>query len=482
MKSKVISSLVWKLLERGGTQFVQFIVQIILARLLVPEDYGAVAIVAIFISVANVFVQNGFNTALIQQKNVDETDLSSVFFLSLGIALLLYIILFFTSPIIATFYKQPILVPVIRVLALSLFLGAINSIQHAIVARNLEFKKYFFGSIGGIIISGTIGIFLAYKGFGIWSLVWQQLINVTCVVIILSFMVKWRPKLLFSIKRLKKLFSYGWKILCSSLIDTIYKKIYELVIGRKFDAASLAYYNRGEQFPNVIVQNIDGAVNSVMLPALSKEQDNKSKVKQMMRRSIVTSSFVIFPITFGLVAVAKPMILVVLTEKWSQSIPFVQLLAIAYAFWPIHTANLQAINSIGRSDIFLKLEKKKKVIGILILIVTIPMGLIPMAIGQIASGVISTFVNAFPNKKLLNYSYFEQIKDIAPSLFISVLMSLIVYSVGFLHLSNFITLVIQVIIGITVYILLAIILKLECFNYLISTFKEMMKKREIKKA
>lgn len=479
-KQKIISSLIWKFLERSGTQIVQFIVQIVLARLLLPEDYGVVAIVTVFIAIANVFVQYGFNTSLIQKKDVDDTDFSSVFYLSLFIALILYIIIFFTSPFIANFYDQPILIPIFRVLGFTLFFGAVNSIQQAVVARKLEFKKYFFSSIGGILLSGIVGIIWAYNGFGVWSLVVQQLVNIISVMLIMWFTIKWRPKLLFSLKRVKTLFSYGWKFLCSALIDTVYRNIYDLVIGKRFSSKSLAYYNRGKQFPSIIIQNLDGAISSVMLPALSKEQDDREKVKRMMRRAIVTSSYIVFPIAVGLIVVAHPLVKVVLTDKWLPCVPFLQLLAISYSFWPIHTSNLQAISSLGRSDIYLKLEVIKKINGIIILLITLPMGLIPMAIGQVVSGILSTFINSYPNKKLLNYSYFEQIKDICPSLVIAIIMGLVTYSVVFLNLSSIITLLIQVVVGIAVYIFLSILFKLECFKYLIETINDLKKKKGVK--
>ena len=478
MKNKVISSLIWKLLERSGIVFAQFIIQIILARLLLPEDYGVVAIVAVFIAIANVFIQSGFNTALIQKKEVDDTDYSSVFYFSLGIALVIYVILFFTSPLIASFYKEPILVPVIRILSLRLFFGAINSIQQAVVARNLEFKKYFFGSLGGILISAVIGIYMAYKGFGVWALVVQQLVNIIGVVIILFFIVKWRPKLLFSFKKLKVLLSFGCKLLCSSLIDTLYRNIYDLVIGKVFSSASLAFYSKGKLFSGAIIQNMDSAVNSVMLPTLSKQQDNKVRLKSMMRRAIVTSAFIVCPLTVGMIVIARPMIEVVLTNKWIECVPFIQLLAVSYAFWPIQTANLQAINSIGRSDVYLKLEIIKKTLCVIVLVITVPMGLIPMAVGQIVLAVLSTLVTLYPNKKLLDYSYYEQFKDLIPSIILSIIMGVIIYLVAFLNLSSIITLIIQILLGIIIYILLAYILKLECFMYLLNTVKSFLKKRK----
>lgn len=474
--NKVLSSLFWKFFERCGAQLVQLIVQIVLARLLLPEDYGVIAIVSIFITIAGVFVQTGFNTALIQKKEVNNIDYSSVLYLSLFVSLILYLILFFTAPLVANFYNQDILIPVLRVLSLTLFTGAIISIYNAIIARKMEFKKYFFCSIVSIILSGIIGIILAYKNFGVWALVYQQIISNLILVFVLMFVIKWRPKLVFSIKRLKSLFSYGWKLLCSSLIETIYVNLYDLVIGKKYNASSLAYYNKGKTFPYLVINNVNTSISTVLLPAMSVNQDNMQTVKNMTRRSITIGSYILFPLMFGLAAVAKPLISILLTDKWLECVPFMQILCVSYAFFPIHTANLQAINSIGRSDIFLKLEIIKKVLGITILVITIPLGLYAMAIGQIVNSVISTFINAFPNKKLLNYQYTEQIKDILPSLLISLIMGIVVYSLLFLKLTNILTILLQVIIGIIIYIGLSFIFKVESFTYILNKIKEFLKK------
>lgn len=474
IKATVLSSLFWKLMERGGTQGIQFIVQIVLARLLLPEDYGIIALVVIFTSIAGVFIQSGLNTALIQKKDADETDFSSVFYLSLFIACLLYLILYITAPFIATFYEEPHITSVFRVLSITLFFGAFNSIQNAIVARNLQFKKLFVSSTGAILVSGTVGIYMAYTGFGVWALVGQQLINQLLVTVILWFTVKWRPRLLFSYKRVKSLFSFGWKLLVSSLINTIYMDLRSLIIGKMFKAEMLGFYNRGQQFPSVLVSNIDGSIQSVMLPVLSSQQDNRSRVKDMMRRAIVTSSFVICPMMVGLAVTAEPLVKLLLTDKWLPCVPFLQIFCASYALMPIHTANLQAINALGRSDIFLKLEIIKKGYGLAILGVTVFYGVYAIALGQVLSSIISTFINAYPNKKLLNYSYIEQWNDIMPSLLLSLVMGVVVYSIKLLGLSALITLVIQVCVGVIFYVGLAWIFKLECFSYLLNTLKDLL--------
>jgi teichuronic acid exporter len=473
-KSKIVSSLFWKLMERGGTQGIQFIVQIILARLLLPTDYGIIALVVIFTSIAGVFVQSGLNTALIQKKDADEADFSSVFYLSLLIACLIYIILFFAAPFIAAFYKIPEITPVFRVLSITLFFGAFNSIQNAVVARNLQFKKLFFSSTGAILVSGTVGIYMAYTGFGVWALVGQQISNQLFVTLILWFTVKWRPLLLFSLGRLKNLFSFGWKLLVSSLISTLSLDLRSLIIGKICNPAILGFYNRGQQFPSIIVSNINGSIQSVMLPVLASQQDNRPRVKDMVRRAIITSSFLIFPMMAGLAATAEPLVKLLLTDKWLPCVPFLQIFCAVYALWPIHTANLQAINALGRSDIFLKLEIIKVSVSLIILGVTVVYGVYAIALGQLLSGILAAFINASPNRKLLNYNYKEQIKDIMPSLLLSLLMGTIVYSIKWFIMPVWMTLIIQVCVGIAVYVGMAWMFKLECFNYLLTTINEMI--------
>lgn len=477
-KTTVLSSLFWKLMERGGTQGIQFIVQIVLARLLLPEDYGLIALVTIFIALANTFIQSGFNTALIQKKDADEVDFSSVLYLSLLAAGILYIVLYMSSSVIANFYQEPELTSVLRVLSITLFFGAFNSIQNAYVAKNMMFKELFFSSLGAMLISGVVGVIAAYMGFGVWALVIQQLTNQCMVTVIMWFTVKWRPKFIFSLKRVKVLFSYGSRLLASALISRLYMDIRTLIIGRIYSPAILGFYNRGEQFPQFIVSNIDGSIQSVMLPTLSAHQDDRVRVKDMVRRSIVTSSFIMLPMMVGLAVVAEPVVKILLTDKWLPSVPFLRIFCASYALMPVHTANLQAINALGRSDIFLRLEIIKKIIGIIILGVSIPFGVYAMAWGALISGVISTFINAYPNLRLLNYSYMEQLKDITPSILIASIMGGIVYSFSYLNVSVNLTLVLQVLVGAIVYIGLAKMFKIESFDYLVETMKQLIKSRK----
>jgi len=477
-RKHIINNLLWKILERTGAQGAALITSIILARSLLPEDFGVIALITVFITIANVFVQSGLGTALIQKKDTNSTDFSSVFYISLLIATILYGILFFLAPFIALFFDLPQLTLIIRVISLTLFPFAFNSIQSAFVIKNMQFKKLFLSSFTATIISGIVGIIMANNNFGSWALVGQQLSNSITVCLIMWFTVKWRPKLIFSFKSLRTLFSFGWKLLVSNLINTTYNEIFSLIIGKKYTSDILGFFNRGKQFPSLIVTNIDSAIQTVMLPAYSSNQDNKVKVKQMMRRSIVTSSFLIFPAMVGLAAVAESFISIVLTDKWLPAVTFLQIYCFFYAFQPIQTANLQAINAVGRSDIYLKLEIVKKIIGLSILSITVFFGIYAIAIGGAISSVISTFINSYPNKKLLNYSYIEQMRDILPYFFLSIFMGVIVLCVQLFQFNALLTLFTQIIVGLLIYLGGAYLFRLESYIYILKIIKETLKKRK----
>ncbi len=481
LKSSVISSLFWKFFERIGTQGVQFIVAIVLARLLAPSDFGLIALVTVFIAIANVFVQSGLNTALIQKKNADNIDFSTVFYASLGLSLVLYGVLFVGAPLIAKFYNnQTSLIPVIRVLGLILLLGAVNSIQEAYVARNMMFKKLFYRSIGAIIPAGTIGVICAYKGLGVWALVAQQLSNSLLVCIIMWFTVKWRPSLIFSFERWKQLFSFGWKLLCSGLLDTVFRNLQNLIIGKFFSPADLGFYNRGDQFPNLIVNNINTSIQSVMLPSFSSLQDDRVRLKSVARRAISISSFAILPLMAGLAAVAEPLTIVVLGEKWLPAAPFIQICCFSYAFWPIHTTNLSAINAVGRSDIFLKLEFIKKGYSLIALSLALIFYQSPIGIAAATAitAPLGAFVNAYPNKKLLNYGYLEQMRDILPSFGLATAMGICIYALSkTIAIPAMLQLIVLTIIGMIFYLLCAKLFKMESFDYIIQTIKEIKNKK-----
>ena len=441
--------------------------------MLAPEDYGVLSLMIIFTNLATVFIQTGFNTALIQNKDVTEKDYSSVMWLSLMIALFMYGIIFIAAPYIATYYSMPGIIFPLRVLALMLFPGAINSVQLAKVTREMDFKKIFYSNVGAITVSGIAGIIFAYLGMGIWALVIQTMLNVTVACIVMAFVVDWHPKFILEMHRVKNLFSFGWKLLVSSLLDTAYQEIQSLVIGKKYDSGTLGYYNRGKQFPQFVINAINGTVQSVMLPAMSVEQDNQSNIKYLVRNSIRISSYLVFPIMAGLAGVAMPLVSILLTEKWLPCVPYMQICCFSLAFYPVHSCNLQAINAMGRSDIFLTLEVIKKTIGIIALVIAVVCFDSPMAIAMTGAitTIISFFINAYPNIKLLNYTYYEQIRDIVPSMSMALIMLWIVLLINNIGMNVYITLVIQVFVGIICYLMMSLIFRVDAFKIILSKIK-----------
>ncbi len=473
MKERVLSGLFWKVMENGGTQGIQFLVSVLLARLLTPSESGEVMLIMIFITIGNVFVQSGFNTSLIQKQEVDERDYSSAFCVSFLIAFVLYIILFFSAPAIGDFYGQPVFVPVLRILSLTLFFGAVISVQSASVSRNMEFRKLCMASLFAAAGSGIIGVLMALEGYGLWALAMQQFFYSFFLMAVLHFLKTWKPSLKFSIQKAEELFSYGWKILMSGLIDTVFTNVYGLVIGKIYNSAMMGQYSRGNQFPALIANNLGAAIQSVMLPAFSACQDDRERVKSMVRRSIVTSSYLVFPMMAGLIAVAEPMVKLLLTDQYLPCVPMLRLLCIAYATWPLHVANLQAINALGRSEIFLKLEIIKKAVSVVALIISIPFGIYTMVALRAVTDFICTFINAYPNKKLLHYSFLQQWRDVFPSLLLSAAMCGVVYSVQFLVNGTLLTLTLQIITGVLFYAGFSWLFKIESFFYLCRTVKNM---------
>ncbi len=481
MKQKVLSGLVWRYGERVCAQGVSFIVGLILARLLSPEDYGVLALLTIFITISNVIITGGFGAALVQKKNADQKDFSTIFYFNTALSIVVYICLFFVAPYIAKFYKAPLMIPTFRVLALSVVIGAVNTIQHAYVQKSMRFKNFFFSTIIGTVISAFVGIIMAYKGFGVWALIAQHLTNQIIDTCVLWFTVRWRPTLEFSLERWKGLFSFGWKMLCTSIIGAVYNNIYSLTIGKTYDANTVGYYNRGKQWPNMIIVNIDSSINQVLLPAYSQVQDNKKMLKAMMRRAITTSTYLIIPAMVGLAVVAKPLTIIAIGEKWLPSVPFIRFCCFTFAFWPIHTANLQAIKAVGRSDLFLKMEIIKKIIGITTLIITLPFGIYVMMVGSCFIAVISSIINTFPNKKLFGYSYLEQMKDILPSIIASVIMGAVVLLIGCIDINIYLMLVVQVLVGVIVYFGVSYLMKIEALNYILINAKQILVSKFSKK-
>lgn len=475
-RNSVLLNFIWRFAERCGAQLVTFVVSIVLARILAPEDYGQIALITVFTTIMQVFVDSGLGLALIQKKDADELDFSSVFYFNFVVCLVLYSIMFIAAPYIAAFYKDGSLTPIIRVISLTIVISGVKGIQQSYVSRNMLFKRFFFSTLGGTIFSAFLGIGLAYSGFGVWAIVAQQLSNTAIDTLILWLTVKWRPRKMFSWERLKGLLFFGWKMLVSSLLDTVYNNIRSLIIGKMYSSADLAYYNQGKQFPNTIVNNINTSIDSVLLPSMSSAQDDRARVKAMTRRSITISTYIMAPMMMGLAFCAKPIVQLVLTDKWLPCVPFLRIFCITYMFYPIHTANLNAIKAMGRSDLFLKLEIAKKIVGMILLLSTMWFGVMAMAYSLLVSSVLSQIINSWPNIKLLNYGYLEQLKDIIPSIALAVLMGFCVNLVSLLNLSNIVTLLIQIPLGAVIYIITSELLHLESFNYLMDLIRPMIRK------
>ena len=465
LKNSIFSGVFWKFSERILAQGVSFIVSVILARILMPSDYGIVALILVFINIANVFVTSGFSTALVQNKDADRIDFSTNFYCSLAVSILVYLILFITAPFIEKFYDMQGLALILRVFALRIPLSAYSAIQHAYVERHMIFKRYFFSTLGGTLISGVVGIIMAYKGFGAWALIAQ-----------LSITGPWHPEFVFSWKSAKSMMNYGWKILAADLSGTFFDQLRSLIVGKAYTSADLAFYNKGNQLPSLITTNISTSIMSVLFPAIANISDEKTRVKEMTRKAVKIMSFVMFPMLFGLAAVSGPLINVLFTSKWALAVPFVQILSISSAISLIGGVSLQAIKAIGKSDIILKLEVYKKPVYVLLLIIGVKINVTAVAVTMLLYSIYGNVVNAGPLKKEIDYTYREQLKDLSSAFLMSGAMGLFVYMVSYLKLNNVLLLFIQVLVGIALYLGMAMAFKVDALKYLQNFLKEKMKR------
>lgn len=450
--SSPVFNFIYKFLERAGSQFISIIVTIVLARLLEVSDFGAIEIVTVIVSICQVFVQSGLNTALIQKKDAIQQDFSVTFYVNTAIAALLYILLFVLSPAIEKFYSIAGLASYIRVTGLVLLPCSMMSIQYALLAKSFQFSKQMICSVLSMILGAIVGIVMAYKGFGIWSFVAYQIVTYWSSPLIALMVVRWMPSHVDSIKRIVPLFKFGIRILIASFIDNIYNDITSLIIGKKFTSSQLALYGKGKQFPQALITSVNGSIQSVAFPYLAKHQDTKNEMKDRLSGLIKMSSFVVFPIMFGMIACAKPFVLTILTEKWIDAVPYIQLMCVVFVAWPIFTANAWVLNAIGRSDLYLKTEIIKKVINLasLILCVVLFDSISTIIVGQIVVIPINVAINMVVNKRIIGYSMKELLSDITPPLLLSVVMGVIVYQ--FQNISNFyIALIVQILVGIAVY-------------------------------
>lgn len=472
-KRTVMTNMLWRFAERCGAQGVSFVVSLILARLLAPEVYGIVALITVFTAILNLFVDSGLKNALIQKKDADQLDFSTVFYCNVALGLVLYAGMAAAAPWIARFYQQPELVPCIRVLSLTLVLGGVNGVQTAVVSKRMQFRRYFYATLGGTLVSAVVGVAMAVMGYGVWALIAQRLVNQAIDTTILWMTVRWRPTWEFSFVRLKPLFGYGSRILCSSLLDSLTTNLSGLLIGKLYAADSLAYYDKGKNVPFFVIQNIQTAVQSVLFPVLAEEQEEQKRVRRILRQSIQVSAYCITPCMVGIGVCARPLIRVLFTEKWIAMAPFLQLWCFVCAFYLLHTANLQVIQAMGHSGLYLRMEIIKQALSLAAIVLVIPFGVLAMMQAMCVVTVLSFFINAHPNGRLIGYGFWAQVQELLPILLLNLVMGICVALVGLAPLGDVPLLLLQGVVGVGVYLLGSRVLRLEIAGYVLDTVREL---------
>jgi len=473
LKEKTMANLFWKFLERIFAQGISTAVAIVLARLLIPADYGVVTVVLIFINICDTFVSEGFASALIQKKDADQTDFSSMFYASVLLSAGIYMILFLTAPVIAKFFGSgyELLTPVLRVLCLRIPIAAVNAIQQAYVSRKLMFKKFFLSTSVGTAVSAFVGIGMALLGTGSWALVAQYLSNAVIDTCILWFTVKWRPARCFSMERVRGMLSFSGKLLVAGLADRVCEELRSIVIGRRYLPADLAYYNKGSHFSNLIVHNINSSLMAVLYPVMSRFQTNRARLREIAVKSIKLSTYVVFPCMAGFAAVARPFVSLVLTDKWLDCVPYIRIFCAVYSFYPIYTANLQAIKALGKSGAYMATDLIKKAVGILCLIVTVPFGIYWIAMGLLFSKLVIWVINGTAAQIVLGYKLHRQFLDILPNGLLTLAMFAIVETVPCPADSDMGELAVKCLIGCISYIGLSMLTGNESFYFLLETVR-----------
>lgn len=449
---KVVSGFLWRFAERVSEQLVQFFVSVVLARLLAPEAFGTISLVLVFTQVLQVFVDSGVATALIQKKDADDIDFSSVFYFNLVWCSLVYAVAFFGAPFVADFYGNPGLTAITRVLALTVIISGPRNVQQAYVSRTMQFRRFFWATLSGTVISGVVGIALALRGFGVWALVMQQVLNVGIATAVLWLTVRWRPIWAFSFSRLWALVSFGWKLLAAGLIDVIYNNVRQLLIGKLYTETDLAFFNRGQQIPMLVVINVNTSLDSVLLPVMSQEQDNVDRLRNMCRRAMAINTYVIAPLMMGVAFCAEPLISLVFTDKWLPTVPYLQVFCIAYVFSPMQTITVDTVKALGKSGLYLRLEVVKKAIGVALLLATMNISVMALAYSLLASYLFTQVINMWVNKRIIDYRYIDQLRDILPSVVLAIAMGCIVRPLALLQLPTIVVLAMQFFLGAGLYL------------------------------
>ncbi|WP_026496517.1 lipopolysaccharide biosynthesis protein [Butyrivibrio sp. WCD3002] len=471
----IVKNILWRFFERIGAQLIELLVTIILARILAPETFGTVALLTAFLSILQVFVDGGLGNALIQKKDADDLDFSSAFFFNIIFCVVVYVAVFLSAPYIAGFYHNNDLINMIRVAGIVVVISAVKNIQQAAIARQMLFKKFFFSTLIGTVISAIVGILLALNGFGGWALIAQYLSNALIDTIVVWIIGVWKPGLQFSLNRLKGLISVGWKLLFSNLIDNIYGNIRQLIIGKFYSPSDLAHYNRGRSLPNIIVRNVNTSIDNVLFSAMSKDQDDSDKLRELTRKAILISNFIMSPMMMTLFFAANNLVELVLTPKWLPCVLYLRIFCIIYMMQPIHTANLNVIKAVGRTDLLLNIEILKKMIGIAFLIILVPRGMKAIAYGYLVNNFFDQVINSYPSKKLIKYKYFDQLKDILPCMILAVFVGGASLVFPYFKVNLIISTGLQIIFIVTAYFIMADLLKLEAYLHFKDVVRELFK-------
>ncbi len=447
LKTKTIKGVSWSFVDNIAGSGIMFLVGLILARILTPKEFGLIGIISIFIAVFNSIVDSGFSNALIRKNNASNIDYNTAFIFNLILSVFLFIGLFFFAPFVGTFFKETQLVPLTRAMSIIVLINAFALVQRTLLVKRVDFKTQTKISIIASISSGVIGIGMALSGFGVWSLVAQQISRQLLNTVFLWVYNKWLPKLEFSIKSFKELFGFGWKLLVSGLIDTIWNQLYQVIIGKFYSTSDLGQFTRARGFSDIFSSNLTGVVQRVSYPVLSSIQDDNERLKQAYKKIIKSTMFMAFVLMLGLAAVAKPMVLVLIGEKWLPSVEFLQIICFSAMLYPLHAINLNMLQVKGRSDLFLVLEIVKKTIAIGPILLGIFIGINAMLWGSVLTGFIAYYLNSYYSGRDLNYGIMEQIKDILPSFLIAFIMAAIVWAISFINITPFLLLPIQLILG-----------------------------------
>jgi O-antigen/teichoic acid export membrane protein len=475
-KSVIVKNLIWKFSERVLAQIVSLIVTIVLARLLDPQHYGTVARVTVFITIADAFVTSGIPASLIQAKDVTEEHFSSVFYFNLVFSCLLYLLMFITAPFISVFYKDVLLTPLIRVMGLRIIVAAVNSVQHAFVSRNMMFKKYFFSTLFGTLVSGIVGISLAYFGFGPWALVGQYLSNTLIDTVVLFFTVAWRPLLFFSWEKVKSLLGFGWRMLFEGVFGNIYAQMQNLVIGRCYTSADLAYYNKGEQLPSIVINNISISISSVLFPAMASRQENKEDVTQLLRKSARYTSYVVFPILTMMAGLSDSIITILLTDKWLGCSVYMKIFCVIYALqvgmYPRH----QALNGIGRSDVFMNEHIVGRCVGIVVLLLLYRKGVLAVGISGLIGTTVQGLIIMYTSFKYNDYRLVHQITDVLHIVFACTIVYVSLIAIEMLIPNVWLNLIVGAMAGGLEYLLLMNLMKSDEQDYLLGIFKSYVRR------